>query len=304
MLDDSPEIDAVSVITPNKFHRPLVIQALERGKHVYCEKPPALNALETLDMVKAAKKAGKVLMFDLNNRARPEAHAIMHYIKNGKVGKINSAQATWIRRNGIPGFGGWFTNKAVSGGGPVLDLPHMFDLALYFMGYPEPDYVLAASYRDFMGNPAFKGPWGIPDMAGGVTNVESACHAFVTFKTGQCLMIRSSWAEMNEREVVSVTFQGGKSGGKIERLFDIDGLDGTSVDNCAIFTEEDGRQVDYVIKVEKDQDMGRVAQAANFVETIAGKAEPLNTPEQALIMMKIVDAIYESAAAGEPVRIG
>jgi predicted dehydrogenase len=303
MLDGSPEIEAVSVITPNKFHKPLVIEALERGKHVYCEKPPALNAAETIAMKEAAERAGKVLMFDLNNRARPETRAIMHYIENGKVGKINSAQATWIRRNGIPGFGGWFTNKAVSGGGPVLDLPHMFDLALYFMGYPEPEYALAATYDDFMGNRAFKGPWGIPDLAGGVTDVESACHAFITFKTGQCLMIRASWAEMNEREVVSVTFQGQKSGGKIERLFDIDGLDGTSIDNCAIFTEEDGRQVDYLIKVEKDEEMGRVAQAANFANTIAGREAPLNTPAQAVIMMKLVDAIYESAASKKPVKL-
>jgi predicted dehydrogenase len=303
MLDGSPEIGAVSVITPNKFHKPLVIEALERGRHVYCEKPPALNAAETEAMKEAAEKAGKVLMFDLNNRARPEAKAIMYYIQNGKVGEINSAQATWIRRNGIPGFGGWFTNKAIAGGGPVLDLPHMFDLALYFMGYPEPDWVLAAVYDDFMGNPAFKGPWGIPDLAGGVTDVESACHAFITFKTGQCLMIRSSWAEMNEREVVSVTFQGRRSGGKIERLFDIDGLDGTSIDNCAIFTEEDGRQVDYLIKAEKDETMGRVAQAANFVDAITGKEAPLNTPAQAVIMMKLVDAMYESAAARRPVKL-
>ncbi|MDR0400896.1 MAG: Gfo/Idh/MocA family oxidoreductase [Treponema sp.] len=303
MLAGSPEIDAVSVITPNKFHKPLVIEALEGGKHVYCEKPPALNAAETIAMKAAAEKAGKVLMFDLNNRARPEAKAIMHYIENGKVGKINSAQATWIRRNGIPGFGGWFTTKAVAGGGPLLDLPHMFDLALYFMGYPEPDYVLAAVYNDFMGNRAFKGPWGIPDLAGGVSDVESACHAFITFKTGQCLMVRSSWAEMNEREVVSVTFQGQGSGGKIERLFDIDGLDGTSIDNCAIFTEEDGRQVDYLIKAEKDEQMGRVTQAVNFVDAVAGRDRPLNTPAEAVIMMKLVDAMYDSAAKGKPVRL-
>ncbi|MDR2748103.1 MAG: Gfo/Idh/MocA family oxidoreductase [Treponema sp.] len=303
MLAACPEIEAVSVITPNKFHKALVIEALEKGKHVYCEKPPALNAAETVAMKEAAEKAGKVLMFDLNNRARPEAKAIMHYINNGKVGKINSAQATWIRRNGIPGFGGWFTNKAISGGGPLLDLPHMFDLALYFMGYPEPDYVLAAAYSDFMGSRAFKGPWGIPDLEGGVTDVESACHAFITFASGQCLMVRSSWAEMNEREVVSVTFQGQKSGGKIERLFDIDGLDGTSIDNCAIFTEEDGRQVDYLIKAEKDEQMGRVTQAANFVDAITGKDAPLNTPAQAVVMMKLIDAMYESAATGKPVRL-
>ncbi|MDR1863905.1 MAG: Gfo/Idh/MocA family oxidoreductase [Treponema sp.] len=303
MLDGSPEMEAVSIITPNKFHKPLVIEALERGKHVYCEKPPALNAAETEAMCAAAERSGKVLMFDLNNRAKPEAKAIMHYVQNGKVGKINSAQATWIRRNGIPGFGSWFTNKAVAGGGPMLDLPHMFDLALYFMGYPEPDYVLGAVYQDFMGNPAFKGPWGIPDMSGGITDVESSCHAFITFKTGQSLMVRTSWAEMNEREVVSVTFQGQKSGGKIERLFDIDGLDGTSIDNCAIFTEEDGRQVDYIIKAEKDEQMGRVTQASNFVEAVTGRAAPLNTPAQAVILMKLVDAIYESAAAGKPVKL-
>jgi predicted dehydrogenase len=303
MLAGEPELDAVSIITPNKFHKPLVIEALEKGKHVYCEKPPALNAVETRAMLDAAKKAGKRIMFDLNNRARPEAQALMNYIREGRVGKINSAQAYWIRRNGIPGFGGWFTNKAISGGGPMLDLPHMFDLALYFMGYPEPEYIMGAAYYDFMGDRAFKGPWGIPDSKGGVTDVESACHAMITFKTGQSLMIRSSWAEMNEREVVSVTFQGQKAGGKIERLFDIDGLDGTSIDKCVLFTEEYGSQIDMDIKVEKDIEMGRISMAANFIDSITGKAAPLNTPEEALILMKIVDGIYESAAAGKPVKV-
>jgi predicted dehydrogenase len=179
----------------------------------------------------------------------------------------------------------------------------MFDLALYFMGYPEPEYIMGAAYYDFMGNKAFKGPWGIPDLKDGVSDVESSCHAMITFKTGQSLMIRCSWAEMNEREVVSVTFQGQKAGGKIERLFDIDGLDGTSIDKCTIFTEEYGNQVDMDVKVEKDVEMGRISMAANFVDSIAGKAKPLNTPEEALILMKIVDGIYESAAAGKPVKV-
>jgi predicted dehydrogenase len=303
MLSGSPELDAVSVITPNKYHKPLVIEALEKGRHVFCEKPPALNAAGMRLMLDAAKKSGKTLMFDFNNRARPESKAIKRYIEEGRVGRINSAQASWIRRNGIPGFGGWFTTKALSGGGTVIDLPHMLDLALWFMDYPEPDYLLGAAYYDFMDNKAFKGPWGIPDAAGGTTDVESACHAMVTFKTGQTLMIRSSWAEMNEREVVSVTFQGQKAGGKVERIFGIDGLDDTSVDTCKLFVEEYGNQVDMLIKTEKDDTMGRVACAANFIEAVEGRAEALNTPEQALIIMKIIDAIYESASSKKPVRI-
>ncbi|ULQ60800.1 Gfo/Idh/MocA family oxidoreductase [Brucepastera parasyntrophica] len=303
MIEDNPDINAVSVLTPNKFHMPLAIEALANGKHVYCEKPPALNASEMKVMLDEAKRSGKRLMFAFNNRARPESQAIMKYIRNGRVGAINSAQATWIRRAGIPGFGGWFTTKELSGGGPVIDLLHMIDLALYFMDYPEPDYVLARTFYNFMDNKNFKGPWGIPDAASGITDVESSCHAMLTFKSGQSLMIRNSWAEMNEREVVSVVFQGKKAGGKVERLFGRDGFDETSIDSCRLFTEENGNQVNRDILVEKDETMGRIASAANFIESIQGTSEPLSTPEQALSLMKITDAIYESASAGKPVQI-
>ncbi|MEZ5327385.1 MAG: Gfo/Idh/MocA family oxidoreductase [Verrucomicrobiales bacterium] len=111
------EIDAVSIIVPNKFHAPLSIQALEAGKHVFCEKPPALSAAEAQTMIDTAAKAGKRLMFNFNNRARPESYAMMGYVKDGTIGTINSAQAKWCRRTGIPGFGGWFTTKALSGSG-------------------------------------------------------------------------------------------------------------------------------------------------------------------------------------------
>ncbi len=288
---------------PNKFHAPLAIQALEAGKHVFCEKPPALHAGEVEQMMAAAGKAGKIVMFNFNNRARPESQAMMQYIAEGVVGTINSAQSQWIRRTGIPGFGGWFTNKELSGGGPVIDLLHMVDLALYFMGYPEPAHVLGQTFDDFITDSSFKGPWGIPDNKEGVTDVEAAAHGFVTFKTGQVLSIRNSWAEMNEREVVSVVFQGSRAGGKVERLFGIDGLDETAIDSCELYVQENGNSVNRSIVTEPCEDMGRIGSAANFAETIEGRAEPLNTPDQALKLMKIIDALYESAGSGAPVAL-
>lgn len=303
MLKANPELDAVSIIVPNKFHYPLAAEALNAGKHVFCEKPPALNAKEMEDLLALSRKAGKCLMFNFNNRARPEAQAIFNYIRDGKAGTINSAQATWVRRAGIPGFGGWFTTKALSGGGPVVDLPHMLDLALYFMGYPEPAFILATTFYDFMDNKAFKGRWGIPDTDNGVTDVESSCHAMLTFKSGQSLMIRSSWAELNERELISVTFQGTKAGAKMERVYGIDGVEDTNIDCCRIFTEEYGNQVNRDIITDIDLAMGRTTNAANFIESIQGKAKPFNVPEQALILMKIIDAMYESAASKKPVEI-
>ncbi|MCX7023916.1 MAG: Gfo/Idh/MocA family oxidoreductase [Spirochaetes bacterium] len=303
MLAKRKDIDAVSIITPNRFHMPIAVKALRAGKHVFCEKPPALNAVETQTMVDEAGKAGKLLQFNFNNRARPEAYALMEYIRSGEVGKINSAQAVWARRSGIPGFGGWFTTKGMSGGGPVIDLLHMLDLAIYFMDYPEPDFVLAQTFRDFIDDRAFRGPWGIPDVAGGATDVESACHGFVRFKTGQVLFLRSSWAEMTEREVVSVNFQGTKAGGLIERVFGRDGLDATSVDRCELFTVEHGRHVNRSLILPQDESMGRLRSARNFVAAIEGKEAPLNTPDQALKLMRIVDAVYASAARGQPIQL-
>ncbi|MBB07937.1 MAG: oxidoreductase [Roseibacillus sp.] len=308
VFDDTGEflesdIDAVSIIVPNKFHAPLAIQALEAGKHVFCEKPPALNAAEVQEMIDAAEKAGKVLMFNFNNRARPESQAMMKLIADGTVGTINSAQSQWIRRTGIPGFGGWFTTKELSGGGPVIDLLHMIDLALYFMGYPEPAHVLGQTFDDFITDKAFKGPWGIPDNAEGKTDVEAAAHGLVTFKSGQVLSLRNSWAEMIEREVVSVVFQGSRAGGKVERLFGSDGLDETAIDSCELYVQEDGKSVNRSIETEPCEDMGRIASAANFVETIEGNSEPLNTPQEALKLMQIIDALYESADSGAPVSL-
>lgn len=298
------DLDAVSIITPNAFHHPLVMEALAAGKHVFCEKPPALNAADVAEMVALAKKSGKTLMFNFNNRARPESYAMREYIKSGAVGQINSAQATWIRRNGIPGFGGWFTNKKLSGGGPLIDLLHMVDLALHFMGYPEPQFVLGQTFNDLIDNKEFKGPWGIPDVKEGVTDVEAAAHAFVTFKTGQVLSIRNSWAEMNEREVVSVVFQGQKAGGKIQRLFKVDGIDSTSIDTCEIYSQENGYPVNRNIIVQADESMGRIRSAKNFAMTLAGNEAPLNVPDEAYKLMKIIDGIYASAKTGKPVELG
>lgn len=303
MYQAMKDLDAVSIITPNAFHHTLAMEALAQGKHVFCEKPPALNAADVMEMAAAAKQRGKILMFNFNNRARPEAYALRNYIRSGAVGRIDSAQAAWIRRTGIPGFGGWFTNKKMSGGGPLIDLLHMIDLALHFMDYPEPAYVMGQTFDGLIGNHEFKGPWGIPDVKNGVTDVEASAHGFVTFKSGQVLSIRNSWAEMNKREEVSVVFQGQKAGGMMQRLFRVDGIDATSIDTCELYTQENGFAVNRSIVTEPDEAMGRTRSAKNFALHLDGKEEALNTADEAVKLMKIIDGIYASAKTGKPVEI-
>ncbi|MFY9923449.1 MAG: Gfo/Idh/MocA family oxidoreductase [Opitutaceae bacterium] len=303
MLRTLPDLDAVSVIVPNKFHAPLAIQALEAGKHVFCEKPPAINADLAAKMKDASESAKRTLMFNFNNRARPESYAMRDYVADGTVGQINSCQAKWVRRCGIPGFGGWFTTKALSGGGPLVDLLHMIDLGLHFMGYPEPDYVLARTFNDFINDKNFKGPWGIPDVEKGVVDVEAAAHGFVTFKTGQALSFQISWAELNKREEVSVAFQGTRAGGLVQRLFGVDGLDDTAIDALELYSQEHGRSVNRSVLVAPDPSMGRNRSAVNFIRAIEGTEAPLNTPSEAVSLMRIIDGAYASARTGKPVKL-
>ena len=108
---------------------------------------------------------------------------------------------------------------------------------------------------------------------------------------------------MNKREEVSVTFQGTQAGGMIRRLFGTDGLDETAIDDCELYAQENGRSVNRSIITEPNEDMGRIRAAQNFILSIEGTEQPLNTPAQALALMKIIDATYESARTGQPIAI-
>ena len=294
MLAAHPGIQAVSVVTPNKFHHPLVLEALNLGLHVFCEKPPALNASEAEEMADCARRQNRVLMFDLNNRARLDSQFVKQKIRDGVFGHINSAQAVWMRRTGIPGFGGWFTSKALAGGGPLIDLLHMIDLALWFMDYPEPDAVLARTFDDFISDPNFHGVWGEVVSPGAKNDVESACHGFVTFKTGQCLTLHNSWAELVKEEDTFVSLQGSRTGVKIRTINDLN--------RCEFYAQRNGASVDECYRFKHDTDMGRTRAPANFIEAVNGEAEPLTKAEEAVALMRIIDAVYASAAAGKPVR--
>ncbi len=295
LLSARPEIQAVSVITPNKYHKPLVLVALSLGLHVFCEKPPALNAEEVREMADLARTKKRMLMFNLNNRARLDSQFIKKEIRRGKIGRINSAQATWMRRTGIPGFGGWFTTKAIAGGGPLIDLLHMIDLALWFMDFPEPDTVLGQTFHDFISDPNFHGSWGKIVSTSGTTDVESACHAFVRFRTGQVLTIHNSWAELVKEEETYVALQATHTGVRIRTV--------NNQNSCELYSQKNGFSADRSYRFQHDHDMGRTRAPENFIRALNGEAEPLTTPEQAIALMRIIDAVYLSAASGNPVRI-
>jgi len=302
MLVD-PAIDCVSVCVPNYLHAPVVIDCLQAGKHVLCEKPLAPNAEQGAMMVAAAEAAGKKLMVQFNNRFRPEAELLKNYVAYGELGDIYFARCGWIRRNGIPGWGGWFTQEALAGGGPLIDLGvHMLDLTMWLMGNPEPTCVMASTYDKFGPLMEGLGPWGTPDERGEF-DVEDMAVAMIKFAGGQTVFLEASWASYCEREWVYSTLMGTEGGASLGRVFGFDGVDDSSIDKLRLFTQEYGVPVNHDLVVEPDPAMGRHKAVMHFVDCLVGDVEMISPASDGLRIMRILDAAYKSAETDTAVNI-
>ncbi|MCD8510923.1 MAG: Gfo/Idh/MocA family oxidoreductase [Bacillus sp. (in: Bacteria)] len=134
-----PEIDAVSVCTPNYLHAPITIAALEAGKHVLCEKPMATSWVDAEKMIEAAETANKKLMIAHNQRFVPSHQKARQLIEKGEVGKIYSFR-TAFGHGGPEGWSAdgensWFFHKERAFIGAMGDLGvHKTDLLRYLLG--------------------------------------------------------------------------------------------------------------------------------------------------------------------------
>ncbi len=90
-------VDAVSVVTPDRFHAPLSIEALEAGKHVLCEKPLATSHADARRMVKAAQKAGTINMVNFSYRDSSAIHRAREWVQAGELGRIYHVEARYLQ---------------------------------------------------------------------------------------------------------------------------------------------------------------------------------------------------------------
>src|SRR4051812_29405879 len=167
------DLDIVSIGVPNHLHHPIALAALGSGKHVFCEKPLAPTGALAQEMVDAAMRHDRVLEIAFNHRRRADVQYLRRYLDEHDIGRIYHARASWRRRAGIPGIGSWFTNKAMAGGGPMIDLgPHVLDIALHLLGEPRVTRVSAVTYGELGrqgrgGGPRPRPAGGPPTLGGG-----------------------------------------------------------------------------------------------------------------------------------------
>lgn len=290
-----PDIDIVSVATPNYLHKPVSVAALQHGKHVLCEKPLALDAAEGQAMVDAAVAADRVLEVSFNHRKRGDVEVLKRAIDENDLGRIYYAKALWMRRRGIPGMGGWFTTRKLSGGGPLIDLGvHVLDMALYLLGDPEVLSVTAQTYSE-IGVQGIGSRGDVYDPSR--FDVEDLATAFIRLEGGVTLLLETSWASNGENDDdFGVSLYGTKGGGKIDvKLY-------AAENTLSIYHDIGGAPSVSRPRVYRGE--GHAAVVRDFVNVIRSGDYANHRGVSALRRTRIIEACYMSAQTGHEVILG
>ena len=260
------------------FCTPERLDALRAGKHVICEKPPALSVAEARRMAAAARAGGLPLQYALSQRFVAANKLAKDYVQKGELGEIYFGRAVYHRRRGIPlGTQSWFVNKKLSGGGALIDIGvHALDAVWWLMGTPKPVSVSGNAYQKFKHVVAKGTKFDVDDSAFGL----------IKFDNGATLILECSWAlNLPGRNVLQIA--GTKGGAELNPL--------------KIYVERDGIQVDMTPKV-PGVDLF-ADQMGHFVDCILKNKTPLMSAEQGVQLMQMLEAIYKSSASGREVRI-
>ena len=295
LLDDK-SIDVVHVLTPNRMHAEISINALQAGKHVMCEKPMAKSAADAHRMVDAAKKSGKKLTIGYQHRHKPEASYVKSIIDRGDLGEIYYAQALAVRRRGTPTWG-VFLNEYEQGGGPLIDIgTHSLDLTLFLMNNYKPKMVVGTKYKKLL-NPDCSNRWGPWDEK--QHTLEDSAFGFIVMQNGATIVLQAAWClnTIESIEAGSCALYGTKAGAQIKN------------DEVSVNKDEFGHLVDmYPVLSGKGtgqhspgKDTPAIIEARRWIAAIKNNTDPLVLPEQACVVSELLEAIYTSAASGKPV---
>jgi predicted dehydrogenase len=284
-------IDIIDVCTPNNYHAPLSIAAMEAGKHVICEKPLAPDPAQIRDMIAARNRSGKLLMTAQHFRFRGASKAMKAEIDSGTLGDIYHARSWMLRRAAAPNRPG-FIMKKHSSGGPCIDIGvHILDLTLWFMGNPEPHSVTGVARAELAHQPGvftnIMGGGPIPQEF----DVEDFAAAFVRFKNGATLVLEVSWLLHHDTqgEDMQMWLYGTQAGshwpkGEIYR---------------SNYTSR--QQYNCTLKLMADTLEPHALECVEFARAVDSGAPSPVPAEQSLQVMTILDGIYRSQTAGKEI---
>lgn len=267
LLEES--VDGVVIATPSALHAQQSIKALEAGAAVFCQKPLGRNADEVRTVVDAARKANRLLSVDLSYRSTQGMRLIRDLVRGGELGRIFSVDLLF--HNAYGPDKPWFYDRALSGGGCVMDLGvHLIDLALWVLDYPRVENVGAVLLA--------KGASLVPDSE----FVEDYASATFQTEAGALIRLACSWKlQAGCDAAISAGFYG-TDGGAVLR--NIDG-------SFYRFMAEQFRGTSRTTLVEDEDDWGGRA-AADWVNSLATGGDFDPAAERLVDVSRVIDKIY------------
>lgn len=293
-LVTSPDVDVVSVCTRNDTHAEVAIAALEAGKSVLIEKPMAMNVAQAEAIVEAEANNVGFAQVGYVRRFSSNAVTLKSFIDAGDLGALYYAKATLLRQAGNPG--GWFSDRSIAGGGPLIDLGvHFIDMCLFLMDFPEVQSVSGFTFESLGNRRNILGinrQYMTADYDETNNSVEDLAGALVRFTSGAVLMMDTSYS-LHGRNKEFLEVYGEKGGATLEPALSITTeLHDTIVEVAPTI---DSLSFDLESSFQNEID--------TFVRTAQGAIEPVAPATHGLNMARIIDAIYESAERGAEVRL-
>lgn len=300
----NPAVEVVHICTPNVSHSEIAIAAFAAKKHVYCEKPMSHSVEEAEKMMAAWKESGMQFTVGYQNRFRKEVFNLHSACKNGDLGDIYYGKAHAVRRRGVPTWG-VFMDKAAQGGGPLIDIgTHALDITLWCMDNYDVDSVTGSVYYKLgrlqqatEGNQF--GPWD-PNTY----EVEDSAMGYIKMKNGATIVLEASWAlNMLDAREASTTLCGTAAGAEIRSgmSYDKNELVYNRGRNGQLM-EEKLSHVGGVAYFGGGGDVEGTIDCKQWLEAVMNRTEPMVKPEQALVVTKVLDAIYRSAAEKREIK--
>jgi predicted dehydrogenase len=292
------DLDGVVVGTPNAFHAPAAIEALERDVPAYVAKPMADSLAAAEEMRRAERESEAWGMIGFVSRFDPGVALFEASHERGTFGDVSHAEVEVIRRRGIPGVGSWFCSEDLAGGGSLYDIGvHAIDKTLYMLGFPDPVEVCGVARTQFGTREDYADPDGWNenwDLEGEAFTVDDSASAFVRFADGTTMTVETAWAA-NREPSQSVVIRGTDAGAVLHG-------DGDLEINAASRSGTD-HYVDTTLSGDLEH-TGHAGAQSVFLDALrAGERPGTCTFDEGLVTQRIMDAIYESGERGAAVRL-
>ncbi len=271
--------DALVIGVPNALHAPQAIKALSVRIPVLVEKPMAMNAAEAEAMMETGQKNNTVLMVAHCWRFDEEALWLREQVETGILGAILRTKGYGVHSNWGPD--GWFKQKALAGGGALVDMGiHALDTARFLLGDPEPESVFAKIGTNYI-----------------EADVDDTGVVIVTWKNGAVSYLEAGWWQphMDGPEAATQLYGQKGFGSLFPTLLEIPNAEEMRVDitdpGYSFPREDHAPQVMY------DHQM------SYFLDCVKSGKTPVPGALEGWTNMRILDAAYRSAKEGKVIEL-